>query len=291
MNEITYDKIQTRKYLIWTFSIAWVMQAGVALLYRNGLAAIGQLLMALLMFAPLLGVLLSGRSLSGMGWKPHIRGKVKTLLMAWFLPALLTAIGAAIYFAVFPGHFDVSGDYLAANGGMEVLAQMEAQGVSYFQYVLISVVGCLTYAPLVNSFLAVGEEAGWRGFLYPQLKVKYGKKKGWLIGGVIWGIWHWPLICLIGYEYGTNYVGFPIVGMLIFCIFTIAAGIVCDWLYEKSGNIWIPSIFHGAVNAAGTIPVALCLANTGSIILLGPAPIGVLAGIPFLALAVILFLL
>ena len=291
MNEITYDKIQTRKYLIWTFSIAWVIQAGVALLYRNGLAVIGQLLMALLMFAPLLGVLLSGRSLSGMGWKPHIRGKVKTLLMAWFLPALLTAIGAAIYFAVFPGHFDVCGDYLAANGGVEVLAQMEAQGVSYFQYVLISVVGCLTYAPLVNSFLAVGEEAGWRGFLYPQLKVKYGKKKGWLIGGMIWGIWHWPLICLIGYEYGTNYIGFPIVGMLIFCIFTIAVGIVCDWMYEKSGNIWIPSVFHGAVNAAGTIPVALCLANTGSIILLGPAPIGVLAGIPFLALAVILFLL
>ncbi|MDE5748578.1 MAG: hypothetical protein K2I21_13510, partial [Acetatifactor sp.] len=137
MNEITYDKIRTRKYLIWTFSIAWVIQAGVALLYRNGLAAIGQLLMALMMFAPLLGVLLSGRSLSGMGWKPHIRGKVKTLLMAWFLPALLTAIGAAIYFAVFPGHFDVSGEYLAANVGAEALAQMEAQGVSYFQYVLI----------------------------------------------------------------------------------------------------------------------------------------------------------
>ena len=235
MNEITYDKIRTRKYLLWTFSIAWVIQAGVALLYRNGLAAIGQLLMALLMFAPLLGVLLSGRSLSGMGWKPHIRGKVKTLLIAWFLPALLTAIGAAIYFAVFPGHFDVSGEYLAANGGAEALAQMEAQGVSYFQYVLISVVGCLTYAPLVNSFLAVGEEAGWRGFLYPQLKAKFGRKKGWLIGGAIWGIWHWPVIWLIGYEYGTNYVGFPIAGMLIFCIFATAAGIVCDWLYEKAG--------------------------------------------------------
>lgn len=290
MNEITYDKIRTRKYLIWTFSIAWVIQAGVALLYRNGLAAIGQLLMAVMMFAPLLGVLLSGRSLSGMGWKPHIRGKVKTFLMAWFLPALLTAIGAAIYFAVFPGHFDVSGEYLAANGGAEALAQMEAQGVSYFQYVLISVVGCLTYAPLVNSVLAVGEEAGWRGFLYPQLKAKFGRRKGWLIGGAIWGIWHWPVIWLIGYEYGTNYVGFPIVGMLIFCIFATAAGIVCDWLYEKSGSIWIPSVFHGAVNAAGTVPMALCLTNTGSMILLGPAPIGMLAGIPLIAFAVILFL-
>lgn len=292
MNETIYDKSQTRKYLIWTFSIAWVMQIGVALLYRNGFAVgIWQPLMALMMFAPLLGVLLSGRSLSGMGWKPHIRGKVKTLLLAWFLPALLTAIGAAMYFAVFPGHFDVSGEYLKANGGAEALELMEVQGVSYFQYVQITIVGCLTYAPLVNSLFAVGEEAGWRGFLYPQLKAKFGRKKGWLIGGVIWGIWHWPVIWLIGYEYGTDYVGFPIVGMLIFCIFTTAAGIVCDWLYEKSGCIWIPSIFHGAINAAATVPMALCLADTGSMRLLGPAPNGMLAGIPFIAFAVILFLL
>ncbi len=291
MNEIAYDKIQTRKYLLGTFSIAWAMQIGVALLYRNGLAVIGQLLMAMMMFAPLLGVLLSGCGLSGMGWKPHIKGRVKTLLMAWFLPALLTAIGAVIYFAVFPGHFDVSGEYLAANGGAEALALMEAQGVSYFQSVLASIVGCLTYAPLVNSFFAVGEEAGWRGFLYPQLKVRFGRKKGWLIGGAIWGIWHWPVIWLIGYEYGTDYIGFPIIGMLIFCIFTTAAGIVCDWLYEKSGCIWIPSVFHGAVNAAATVPMALCLANTGSMRLLGPAPNGMLAGIPFIALAVLLFLL
>ncbi len=291
MNEIAYDKIQTRKYLLGTFSIAWAMQIGVALLYRNGLAVIGQLLMAMMMFAPLLGVLLSGCGLSGMGWKPHIKGRVKTLLMAWFLPALLTAIGAVIYFVVFPGHFDVSGEYLAANGGAEALALMEAQGVSYFQSVLASIVGCLTYAPLVNSFFAVGEEAGWRGFLYPQLKVRFGRKKGWLIGGAIWGIWHWPVIWLIGYEYGTDYIGFPIIGMLIFCIFTTAAGIVCDWLYEKSGCIWIPSVFHGAVNAAATVPMALCLANTGSMRLLGPAPNGMLAGIPFIALAVLLFLL
>ncbi|MDE6320129.1 MAG: CPBP family intramembrane metalloprotease, partial [Lachnospiraceae bacterium] len=140
MNETIYDKSQTRKYLIWTFSIAWVMQIGVALLYHNGLAIIGQLLMAVMMFAPLLGVLLSGRSLSGMGWKPHFRGKMKALLLAWFLPALLTAIGAAMYFAVFPGHFDVNGEYIAATGGAEALTLMDSQGISYFQYVLISIV-------------------------------------------------------------------------------------------------------------------------------------------------------
>ena len=288
MNNVTYNKKTTIKYLIWTFLIAWVLQVVVAVLSRSGQVMGGRLLLSVVMFAPLAGVLLSGQSLSGMGWKPHLKGKVRMLLAAWFLPALLTAIGAALYFVVFPGHFDTSGGYLVAAAGPEALEQLEAQGLTYPLYILVSVVGCLTYAPLINMVLAIGEEAGWRGFLYPQLKAKFGKRRGWLIGGVIWGMWHWPMMWLTGYEYGTDYVGFPIVGMLIFCIFTTAAGILCDWLYEKTDCIWIPSAFHGAINAAGTVPLALCIANTGSAILLGPAPIGVLAGLPVIVCAVIL---
>ena len=289
MNNVTFNKKGTIKYLVWTFLIAWVMQVIVAVLYRCGIAIVGQLLMGIMMFVPLVGVLLSGQPFSGMGWKPRLKGKIKLLLAAWFLPALLTAIGAALYFAVFPGHFDMSGDAFAAAAGAEALELMQSQGLTYPMYVLSSVIGCLTYAPFINMLLAVGEEAGWRGFLYPQLKAKFGKRQGWLIGGVIWGMWHWPLIWLIGYEYGTDYAGFPIVGMLIFCIFTTAVGVLCDWLYEKTNCIWIPSIFHGAINAAGTVPVVICIANTGSVILLGPAPIGVLAGLPFIICSMILF--
>ena len=283
-----FNKRETIKYLIWTFLIAWVMQVVIAVLYRNGLAAVGRLVMAVMMFAPLLGALLSGRPLSGMGWKPRLKGKIRILLAAWFLPVLLTAIGAALYFAVFPGHFDLSGEYLVAAGGAEALEQLEAQGIPYAITVLISAVAAVTYAPLVNMLLAVGEEAGWRGFLYPQLKARFGKRKGLLIGGVIWGVWHWPVMWLIGYEYGTDYVGFPIVGMLIFCIFTTAAGILCDWLYEKSKCIWIPSLFHGAINAAVGLPLAVCITNPGSAILLGPALHGVLAGLPLILLAAVL---
>ena len=289
MNNVSFNKKGTIKYLAWTFLIAWVMQAIAAVLYRNGIAIVGQLLMGIMMFVPLVGVLLSGQPFSGMGWKPRLKGKIKLLLAAWFLPALLTAIGAALYFAVFPGHFDMSGDALAAAAGADALEQMQSQGLTYPMYVLSSVIGCLTYAPFVNMLLAVGEEAGWRGFLYPQLKAKFGKRQGWLIGGVIWGMWHWPLMWLIGYEYGTDYAGFPIAGMLIFCIFTTAAGVLCDWLYEKTNCIWIPSIFHGAINAAGTVPVVICIANTDSVILLGPAPNGVLAGFPLMICAMILF--
>jgi len=40
--------------------------------------------------------------------------------------------------------------------------------------------------------------------------------------------------------------------MLIFCIFTIAPGIRCDWLHEKSRSIWLFLICHGAINASDT---------------------------------------
>ena len=288
MNKATFDQKRTTRYLIWTFLISWIIQAGVAVLYHNGLTAVGQLVTAVMMFVPMLGVLLAGGGLRGMGWKPRLKGKVKLLLVAWLLPALLTAIGALVYFAVFPGHFDLSGEYLAATVGTEALEQMEAQGLTYPLYILVSVVACVTYAPLINMLLAVGEEAGWRGFLYPQLKARLGKVRGWLIGGVIWGVWHWPLIGLIGYEYGTDYAGFPVVGMLIFCVFATAAGILCDWVYEKSGSVWFPSVLHGAINAVAAIPMALCIARTGSAILLGPAPMGVLAGLPMAVCAAVL---
>lgn len=290
INNTGFNKQQTMKYLISTFVIAWIMQIGVSILYNNGYAMAGQFLMAIMMFVPLLSVLFSGYKLTGMGWKPHIRGNIKTFLIAWFVPALFTAIGAAVYFTVFPAHFDMSGNYLVESIGAEALKQLETQGLTYPLYILISLVGCLTYAPLINMFFAIGEEAGWRGFLYPQLKLKFGKRKGLLLGGVIWGIWHWPLIWLIGYEYGTDYMGYPVTGMLVFCIFTITVGILCDWLYERSHIIWIPAIFHGAINAAATIPLAVCLTNTGTMRLLGPAPIGILAGLPFILFAVAVFL-
>ena len=291
MQTVEFNKPQVIKYLAYTFGIAYIIQVGVAMLYRNGGSGIGQMIMAAMMFVPLLGVKLSGGKAEGMEWKRlYIRRNFKTILIAWFLPAILTTIGAALYFLVFPGHFDLTGAYMANNGAQAALDQLAAQGISYRTYILGSVLACVTYAPLINSVLAFGEEVGWRGFLYPQLKSRFGHKKGWLLGGVIWGAWHWPLIWLIGYEYGVGYWGFPVVGMLLFCVFTVGCGILSDWLYERSGNIWMPAIFHGAINAAATVPMAVCSVLSGNTRLLGPAPVGFIAGLPMLAFAALLAL-
>lgn len=290
MEKTEFNKKQVIKYLVFTFGIAYAIQIIVWLLYSNGQQAIGQLVMAVMMFVPMLGTLFSGHKFKGMGWKPHIKGNVKSVLIAWFSPMVLTAIGVGLYFAVFPSHFDLSGGYMMEIAGEDILEQMEEQGLTYPMLVLLSCVNCITYAPILNMFCAVGEESGWRGFLYPQLKARFGKRIGWLIGGMIWGLWHSPLIWLIGYEYGTDYIGFPITGILLFCIITIALGILSDWLYEKSQCIWFPAIFHGAFNAAATIPLCITIANTGSMRLLGSAPNGLLAGLPIIVFAVILFI-
>ncbi len=281
MNE---NKKSVVRYLLFTFLIAWIIQIAAAVLYWKGQVPIGQLVIMLSMFVPMLSVYLSGNSLRGMGWKPVVKGNLKTILTAWFLPALLTFLGALIYFLVFPGHFDLSGQFLIETGS-NALEQLNAQGITYPMYVLINVAACLTYAPLLNMFPSVGEEAGWRGFLYPKLKEMYGRKKGLLLGGAIWGAWHWLLIWLIGYEYGTDYPGFPITGMLLFCVITISIGILHDVIYEKSRCIWIPALLHGALNAAATIPMAVCRTDTGPARLLGPAPNGILAGLPMILCA------
>lgn len=286
MDNLSFNKSRVTRYLVWTFAIAYGIQFGVALLYGKGLAAVGQLVMAAMMFVPTLGVVLAGGKLKGLGWNLRFRQNLRPILHAWFLPAVLTALGAGLFFLIFPGRLDLSGSLL----GPELLAQLEAQGLSYPLYILISAVASVTYAPLINTFVALGEEIGWRGFLYPQLKARFGRRKGLVLGGVIWGAWHWPLIWLIGYEYGFGYVGFPVLGMLLFCLFTVALGIWCDRLYERSGSIWLPALLHGAINAAAGLPLTVCLPDTGSFRLLGPAPNGLIAGLPLLILAAVCLL-
>ena len=285
-----FDKKKTILYLIWSFAIAYAIQAGVAVLYQKGQAQIGQLVMAGMMFVPLLSVLLAGGSLRGMGWKPKLKGNAAALLAAWFLPAVLTVVGGALYFLIFPAHFDTSGAALSAQTGEDVMAELSKQGMTYPMYILVTGISSVTFAPLLNMFAAVGEEAGWRGFLYPQLNARFGKRTAYILGGVIWGAWHFPLIWLIGYEYGTDYIGFPVVGMLVFAVCTAALGILCAALYEKTPIIWIPAIFHGAFNAIAALPLMLCVPDIGSNRLLGPAPNGLLSEIPTLIIAAVIFI-
>ena len=298
MTEVNSSNKTLFKYLGWTFGLGWGIQVVVWFITGNAvvndpgnsllMSSIAQMIMAAMMFVPLLAVLLSGEKLKGMGWKPWISGNVRTLLFAWFMPAILTAIGTTIYFLIFPTHLDLTGEALIQIAGPEVLEQMTSQGITYPAFVALSMVSVVTSVPIVNALVSVGEEAGWRGYMYPVLKEKFGKTGGRIIGGIIWGMWHWPLILLMGFKFGSDYIGAPVLGLPVFCISLICIGIICDYAYEKTGCIWYPSIIHGELNAAASVTLVMTTSKTAWARLLGPSAHGLLAGVPIMICAVLI---
>ena len=172
--------------------------------------------------------------------------------------------------------------------GNEGLSKLESNGLSIQTYAIISTVSAITYAPFVNMLFAVGEEAGWRGTMYPILKDRFGIIRGRLLGGAIWGVWHWPIMLLTGYEYGTTYWGAPVTGPLLFCIITITMGILFDFLYGKTSCIWVPALCHGAINAFAGVPTLFLNPAYADKLLLGPLIIGVISGLPLMLTAFIL---
>lgn len=237
---------------------------------------------------PFVGVLVARIPLKGMGWVPHLKGKVKYLFFALWVPAVLMTIGAGIYFLIFPNTFD--SEFLTLRAVAEeagALEQMEAAGITVPMYALISTIQALTFVPFINMFVALGEEVGWRGALYPYLKNHFGVTKGRIVGGFIWGAWHWPVMILAGYEYGMDYIGAPVLGLIVFCISTIALGILHDYVYDKTKTIWMPALLHGATNAF-TLFAYMQKPEFANRSILGPAFNGIISMIPSVVAAIII---
>jgi uncharacterized protein len=95
---------------------------------------------------------------------------------------------------------------------------------------------------LLGIVLAFGEEYGWRFYLQNEL-IKLGKKRGILLLGVIWAIWHYPAIWM-----GHNYPGQPVLGTLLMTIFCILGAFILGYIVFKTGSVWLAAFAHGVNN-------------------------------------------
>lgn len=87
---------------------------------------------------------------------------------------------------------------------------------------------------LVIYFItAMGEEIGWRGYLVTQLNALFGFKKGALINGIIWSLWHSPLF-LSGYV-STIPLWYQ---APIYVLQMVAASYVMYYLSLKTNSVW-----------------------------------------------------
>jgi membrane protease YdiL (CAAX protease family) len=155
------------------------------------------------------------RTLAGMGWRP---GSARYLALAVLLPL---AYCLAIYVPVW-----LTGLGAFKSGYLERLAPM------------------LPVVMLSSLVTALGEEIGWRGFLAPTLYRTRGFAWAGIGTGIIWGLWHVPLIVGGTYNAGTPaWFAVP-----CFLVSVIGMSTMLAWLRLRSGSLWTAALYHASHN-------------------------------------------
>lgn len=112
---------------------------------------------------------------------------------------------------------------------------------------------------VINFFANTCEEIGWRGFALPRLQKRYSALIATLIVGILWALWHLPLVFLVGNPMSE----FPFLWLIII----VTNAFIYTWIYNSTkGSILLVALFHGALNIFGVFitgvsPMAYALVN------------------------------
>ncbi|MGV8858706.1 CPBP family intramembrane glutamic endopeptidase [Rhodoglobus sp.] len=176
-----------------------------------------------------------------------VRRLVKYGLLGILVPMALALIALPIgaLLGVYPA------DFVNFSGFEQALTeQAQAAGTSVSALPISVLVAIqlliLPTAAFINLIPALGEELGWRGWLLPKL-MPLGAVPAIVISGVIWGLWHAPLI-LLGYNYPDAPRWLGLTMMIGMCsIF----GAIFGWLRLRSDSVWPAALAHAVFNGAG----------------------------------------
>jgi membrane protease YdiL (CAAX protease family) len=224
-------------YLVITFALSSIFYA---LMIACGHVAGGfGLYVVGLMWCPAMGALLTCRiaklefSILGWSW-----GNSKWAWAGYLIPLGYATAGYLIIWNTGLGTFgNVDFEVHIAKGFAWAGAPRFALLIAYF--ILHATTGMVS-----SVSTALGEEIGWRGFLTPHMNSAYGFTKGALLTGVIWALWHSPILIFADYNLGTPwYFSFP-----CFAVMVLSVCIPMAWLRLRSNSLWPAAIFHASHN-------------------------------------------
>ena len=90
----------------------------------------------------------------------------------------------------------------------------------------------------------LGEELGWRGFALPRLQEKRPAFSASLMLGVIWGLWHLPILVVASQPLTPLFV----VGGTIFVVIMVGFSVLSAWIYNNTrGSLLLVILFHAAI--------------------------------------------
>jgi hypothetical protein len=119
---------------------------------------------------------------------------------------------------------------------------------------LTSLMGALASGATFHLIYCLGEEIGWRGYLYRQVRT-WGFWRASLLTGLVWGPWHFHN-ALFAESSQTG----PGSYLLLITAQTILMSPVMSLLRERARSVWAPAAFHATWNAS--LPVALGFVGT-----------------------------
>ena len=93
----------------------------------------------------------------------------------------------------------------------------------------------------------LGEELGWRGFALPRLQARHQALPASLLLGVLWGLWHLPLLIATGLVPLTS---LGILNFLLFDLTITAIAVLFTWVYNNTnGSLLLMVLFHTVATA------------------------------------------
>jgi membrane protease YdiL (CAAX protease family) len=214
------------------------------------------------MFTPALAAVLTQKVIWKDSWRDLglRRPLARWMLVAWLGPVLLVILALAISLLA-PGVSLATGlegilaalaDKLPSSQIAEARRQLEHTILARPGVLLtVSFGQVLIVGPTINAGVALGEELGWRGFLFHELNPLGFWRSSFLIG-FFWGLWHLPLI-----VNGYNYPGHPIVGPLMMIVLTILLSPLIGYVRLRAESVFAAAVFHGTFNAAATLVIFL----------------------------------
>jgi membrane protease YdiL (CAAX protease family) len=156
--------------------------------------------------------------------------------------------------------------------------QLAAANMPVSVIMLTMALNTVAIGPFLGLIIAFGEEYGWRGYLQTEL-TRLGRIRGVFLLGVIWGIWHWPVIWM-----GYNYPGQPILGSIAMVVWCVILAFFLAYAVFKSNGIWTAAYLHALNNQALSFFAMAMVTPTSMLFSFG-------IGIPSLMLGAIIVLL
>lgn len=123
-------------------------------------------------------------------------------------------------------------------------AQLAADSAAPFVAFLIMLAVAATIGTVVGTLTAAGEEIGWRGYLLTRL-IDAGVPRPILVSGLVWGLWHVPVILGVGYAAGPS----PAASAVLLVAMATAFGFVFARLRLETGSVWPAIMLHAAWNS------------------------------------------